>query len=142
MDNRPQAAREVLVAVLKTDAEHRREAQELLHEIEHALGIREGRVGMGYVKQPEEFEIRRQEARIEAANLVNRGKACYAAKYYDDCIESMQRVLEIERWSAADVELKGFADQARAYIESARKLAAVEREQRNPEYPHRMRHRK
>jgi hypothetical protein len=135
-DNRPQAAREELKRVLDGSSGVSRwaapgspahmEARELLHEIEHALGIREGSVKTTVDKIEEQMAIKVQEARIEAQNLLTRGKAQYAAKEFPKSIETFERVLEIVRWAPSDVDLTGFADQARAYVASSEQLREQE----------------
>lgn len=129
-DNRPQAARERLVAALRGSAASPRwrapgsaallEARELLHEIEYALGVREGSVIVGVAKIGTDCgcAIKIQEARLEAQNLLDYGKRHYVAREYKQCIELMNRVLEIVRWSPPDVELMALADQAKAYSQA------------------------
>jgi general secretion pathway protein D len=135
-DNRPQAALDQLKKALEVAGYARTsqaaiEARELRHEIEMALGVRRGEAETTIHQVERGVAIKVQEARLEAQTLLSKGKALYAAKEFPDCVETMERVLEIVRWSPSDLDLTGYAEQARAYMRSAE-------QQREEEARHRL----
>ncbi|HET6202805.1 MAG TPA: tetratricopeptide repeat protein [Planctomycetota bacterium] len=121
-------------AALDVDPDHR-EARELLAEIGALLGKRGGEVRTIQKELEEQWELKLQALRAEAAEALERGRAALEAKEFDRAIEEFSLVLQHVKWAPTGLQGTDLEAGARAGLEEARgrKQQEEERVQRDRE---------
>ncbi|MCI0340303.1 MAG: hypothetical protein L0216_04005 [Planctomycetales bacterium] len=134
------------------------EAARLRAEAGAILGFSRDKVDDTVGKVIEDHRVKVDQARAEVFHLMNEGKVLYQKGDYAEAIRRFEGVLEIVRWMPYPVDLTGYQQQAKLYIQSskdklrrqeertakqreriARKLAEIEERRRQDQLTERIR---
>ena len=104
------------------------EAERLMNEAGAVIGIDEHVVDNTFDKAKREHQVRIDQAKAEVFRRFSEGKLLYQRGEFAEAVQRFEGVLEIVRWMPYPLDLSGYQQQARLYIQSAKENLRVQDE--------------